>query len=150
LTIDGFGPRGITPCGHAIGDDPDLTLDAYRGPNFLVSKHFVDSRRVAVVGFAWGAMQTLSAVEHGEIERTSEHKYALHEFFHATVEGKWRIAVGRFPRLRSRAPAAAPGDCQNDSRRSDWLRPPHPPAKKHLRHFGPRLIAPEAGNEETS
>jgi dienelactone hydrolase len=88
LAIDGFGPLGITPCGHAIGDDPDLTLDAYRGLNFLVSKHFVDSRRVAVVGFAWGAMQTLSAVEHGEIERTSEHKYALHEFFHATVEGK--------------------------------------------------------------
>ena len=29
----------------------------------------------AVVGFAWGAMQTISAVEHGEIERASEHKF---------------------------------------------------------------------------
>ena len=75
LTIDGFGPRGITHCGHGIGEYPDLTLDAYRGLNFLASKKFVDSRRVAVVGFAWGAMQTISAVEHGEIERASEHKF---------------------------------------------------------------------------
>jgi dienelactone hydrolase len=75
LTIDGFGPRGITQCGHGISDDPDLTLDAYRGLNFLVSKKFVDSKRVAVVGFAWGAMQTLSAVEHGAIERAFEHKF---------------------------------------------------------------------------
>ena len=75
LTIDGFGPRGITHCGHDIGDNPDLTLDAYRGLNFLASKKFVDAKRVAVVGFAWGAMQTLSAVEHGEIERSSEHKF---------------------------------------------------------------------------
>jgi dienelactone hydrolase len=75
LTIDGFGPRGITHCGHDIADNPDLSLDAYRGLNFLASKKFVDAKRVAVVGFAWGAMLTLSAVEHGEIERTSEHKF---------------------------------------------------------------------------
>ena len=75
LTIDGFGPRGITHCGDGVGEYPDLSLDAYRGLNFLVSKKFVDARRVAVVGFAWGAMQTISAVEHGEIERASEHKF---------------------------------------------------------------------------
>ena len=76
FTIDGFGPRGITQCGHGIGVDPDLTLDAYRGLNFLVSKKkFVDSKRDAVVGLAWGAMQTLSAVEHGAIERAFEHKF---------------------------------------------------------------------------
>lgn len=75
LTIDGFGPRGIKHCGHGISEYPDLALDAYRGLNFLISKSFVDLKRVAVAGFAWGAMQTLSAVEHGAIERSSEHKF---------------------------------------------------------------------------
>jgi dienelactone hydrolase len=75
LTVDGFGPRGIKRCGDAISDDPDLSLDAYRGLNFLASKKFVDAKRVAVAGFAWGAMQTISAVEAGEIERASEHKF---------------------------------------------------------------------------
>jgi dienelactone hydrolase len=74
LTIDGFGPRGIGHCSQGT-IEPDLMLDAYRGLNFLISKKFVDPKRVAVAGFAWGAMQTISALEHGEIERTSEHKF---------------------------------------------------------------------------
>ena len=75
LTIDGFGPRGITQCGHGIGENPDLALDAYRGLNYLVQKNFVDPKRVAVVGFAWGAIETLAAVERGEIEQAAEHKF---------------------------------------------------------------------------
>jgi dienelactone hydrolase len=61
LTIDGFGPRGIKDCDHGLSENPDLVLDAYRGLNFLIAKSFVDPKRVAIAGFAWGAMQTLSA-----------------------------------------------------------------------------------------
>jgi dienelactone hydrolase len=57
LTIDGFGPRGLKHCGHSVtADYPELAPDAYRGLNFLVQQRFVDSRRVALVGFAWGRL----------------------------------------------------------------------------------------------
>jgi len=76
LTIDGFGPRGIKHCGQSVASDPsELAFDAYRGLNLLIQESFVDPKRVAVVGFAWGAWETLAAVERGAIERTSEHKF---------------------------------------------------------------------------
>ena len=76
LTIDGFGPRGIKHCGHTVTTDyPELATDAYRGLNFLAQQRFVDSRRVALLGFAWGAWETLAAVERGSIEQAYEHKF---------------------------------------------------------------------------
>ena len=76
LTIDSFGPRRIIrSCDRFPGIDPDWALDAYRGLNFLIQKSFVDPKRAAIVGFALGAWQTLLAVERGEIERTSKHKF---------------------------------------------------------------------------
>jgi dienelactone hydrolase len=76
LTIDSFSPRGIKHCDQSVTTGSlDLALDAYRGLNFLVQDRFVDSKRVAVVGFARGAWQTISAVERGAIERTAEHKF---------------------------------------------------------------------------
>lgn len=75
LTIDSFGPRAIKRCDHDVKSNSDLAFDAYRGLNVLVQKRFVDSRRVAVVGFAWGAWQTFSAVERGTIEQAAEHKF---------------------------------------------------------------------------
>jgi dienelactone hydrolase len=76
LTIDGFGPRGIQHCGHSVtADYPELAPDAYRGLNFLVQQKFVDSRRVALVGFAWGAWETIAAVERGSIEQAYENKF---------------------------------------------------------------------------
>jgi dienelactone hydrolase len=77
LTVDSFGPRGITStCGVASND---LTMDAYRALNFLVREPFVDPARVAVVGFAQGGGLVLISVEHGAIEQTSPNK------FHAAV-----------------------------------------------------------------
>lgn len=76
LTIDGFGPRGIQHCGQSVtADYPELAPDAYRGLNFLLQQRFVDARRVALVGFAWGAWETLAAVERGSIEQAYEHKF---------------------------------------------------------------------------
>jgi dienelactone hydrolase len=75
LTIDSFGPRGIKHCRHDVTSNSDIAFDAYRGLNFLVQKSFVDPKRVAIVGFAWGAWQTFSAVERGTIEQATEHKF---------------------------------------------------------------------------
>jgi dienelactone hydrolase len=76
LTIEGFGPRGIKPCGRmADTDSSDLAFDAYRGLNFLVQKSFVDAKRAAIVGFGTGAWQTFLALERGAIEHASEHKF---------------------------------------------------------------------------
>jgi dienelactone hydrolase len=94
LTIDGFGPRGIQHCGHGLDENPDLVADAYRALNFLVSKSFVDARRVAIAGFAWGAMQTLAAVEHGEIEQAAEHKFRAAAAFYplcSSFKGKMTV-----------------------------------------------------------
>ena len=76
LTIDSFGPREIRNCGKfATTDYSDLAFDAYRSLNFLIQKRFVDPNRVAIVGFAWGGWQTLSAIERGAIERAAAHKF---------------------------------------------------------------------------
>jgi dienelactone hydrolase len=84
LTIDSFGPRGIKNCDRPSYSD--MALDAYRGLDFLVQKRFIDPKRAAVVGFAAGAWQTLSAVERGEIEQASKSKF--------------RAAAAFYPRCR--------------------------------------------------
>ncbi len=73
LTVDSFGPRGITSCGDGAAND--LVMDAYRALNFLVGAPFVDPARVAVLGFAQGGRMALMSVEHGAIEQTSPNKF---------------------------------------------------------------------------
>jgi len=76
LTIDSFSPRGIKDCSAGTNTDySDPAFDAYRGLNFLIQGRFADPKRTAIVGFAAGALQTLSAVERGAIEKASEHKF---------------------------------------------------------------------------
>jgi dienelactone hydrolase len=76
LTIDSLGSRGITNCGNSVYTDAsDLASDAYRGLDFLVQKRFIDPKRAAIVGFAWGGWQTLAAVERGAAEQASERKF---------------------------------------------------------------------------
>jgi dienelactone hydrolase len=74
LTVDSFGPRGLqNTC--SSGAVVDLALDAYRALGFLVQQRFVDSSRVAVLGFSQGAWQALSSVERGIVEQTSPNKF---------------------------------------------------------------------------
>ncbi len=120
LTIDGYGPRGITHCDHDNDDNPDLALDAYRGLNFLVSKKFVDAKRVAVVGFAWGAMQTLSAVEQGEFEPSSEHKFrAAAAFFPLCGSFKGNMTVPTLILIGERDDLATADACRKLAARED-------------------------------
>ena len=86
LTIDSFGPRGIDNCDGGNGDDSELAFDAYRGLKFLIQKRFIDPKRAAVVGFAAGARQTLTAVERGATEQASGSKF--------------RAAAAFYPRCR--------------------------------------------------
>jgi dienelactone hydrolase len=82
LTVDSFGPRGLkNTC--SSGAPVDLALDAYRALGFLVQQRFVDSSRVAVLGFSQGAWQALSSVERGILEQASSNKF--------------RAAIGFYP-----------------------------------------------------
>ena len=85
LTIDSFGPRGIKNCER--GDNSDLAADAYRALNFLIQKRFIDPKRAAVVGFAAGAWQTLSAVERGATEQASGSKFRAAAAFYPPCRG---------------------------------------------------------------
>ncbi len=84
LTIDSFGPRGIKNCDRS---GTDLAADAYRALNFLIQKRFIDPKRVAVVGFAAGGWQTLSAVERGAIEQASASKFRAAAAFYPSCRG---------------------------------------------------------------
>jgi len=68
LTVDSFGPRGLSnTC--SSGAPVDLAFDAYRALGFLLQQRFVDSDRVAVLGFSQGAWQALTSVERGSVEK---------------------------------------------------------------------------------
>jgi dienelactone hydrolase len=73
LTVDSFGPRGLSNCSGSPPDD--LVLDAYRALNFLVREPFVDPDRVAVLGFALGGRLALMSVEHGAVEHLAPNKF---------------------------------------------------------------------------
>ena len=77
LTVDSFGPRGLTSCGDSY--PYDLIMDAYRALKFLARHPLVDPARIAVLGFANGGRMALASVEHGFLEQASPNK------FHAAI-----------------------------------------------------------------
>jgi dienelactone hydrolase len=86
LAVDSFGPRGIkSTC--SSGAPTDLARDAYRALNFLVRQPFVDSTRVAVLGFSQGGWLALTSIEHGAIEQNSQHKFRAAAAFYPNCLG---------------------------------------------------------------
>jgi dienelactone hydrolase len=73
LSVDSFGPRGIKSCRESASDD--FTADAYRALHFLAQQPSIDPARIAAVGFAWGGLSVLVAVERGIIEQGSPDKF---------------------------------------------------------------------------
>ena len=74
LTIDRFGPRRLKNTCRG-GGPSDVIFNAYSALDFLVRQRFIDPRRVVVVGFSQGGWLSLSSVERGTVERSSENKF---------------------------------------------------------------------------
>lgn len=55
LSVDSFGPRGITRCPTPLsGDRRELSRDAYGALEYLASLPFIDKERIGVMGFSLG------------------------------------------------------------------------------------------------
>lgn len=82
LTVDSFGPRGITnSCRNGV--PAGRTFDPYGALQFLAERRFIDSSRVALMGFSEGGIITLFAVEPKQSEKS--------------IAPKFRAAVAFYP-----------------------------------------------------
>jgi dienelactone hydrolase len=76
LIVDSFGLRGII--GRCLGEEGaaiDRTMDAYGALLYLAGSPFIDSERIAVIGFSQGAGAALAAVALGGVETLFEHHF---------------------------------------------------------------------------
>jgi dienelactone hydrolase len=86
LTVDAFGPRGRKNA--CTGGPPqDMGYDAYSALRFLVRQSFVDPKRVFVVGFSLGGLESLNAVERGPIEQGAANKFLAAAAFYPVCTG---------------------------------------------------------------
>jgi dienelactone hydrolase len=121
LTVDSFGPRGIKNTCNS-GAPVDLGFDAYRALNFLVRQPFVDSARVAVLGFSQGGWLALASVEHGAIEQTSKHKFrAAIAFYPKCLGSKGNMTVPTLILIGELDDWTLAQECRNLAEgRDDW------------------------------
>jgi dienelactone hydrolase len=76
LIVDSFGPRGITErCAQAFGVPADRVMDAYGALLYLARLPFIDSGRIAVLGFSQGGEIALSAVKLGGVGTLFERQF---------------------------------------------------------------------------
>jgi dienelactone hydrolase len=121
LTVDSFGPRGIkNSCGG--GAPVDMAFDAYRALNFLVQQPFVDSARVAALGFSQGGWLALTSVERGIIEQISPNKFqAAIAFYPPCLGFKGNMTVPTLILIGERDDWTLAGECRNMvDGRDDW------------------------------
>lgn len=62
LAVDSFGPRGISVRCGGFGEQP---ADSYAALHYLATRPFVDTTRVAVMGFSMGGISVLRDLERG-------------------------------------------------------------------------------------
>jgi dienelactone hydrolase len=121
LTVDSFGPRGIkNSCGG--GAPVDMAFDAYRALNFLVQQPFVDSARVAALGFSQGGWLALTSVERGIVEQISPNKFrAAIAFYPPCLGFKGNMTVPTLILIGERDDWTLAGECRNMvDGRDDW------------------------------
>jgi dienelactone hydrolase len=121
LTVDSFGSRGVkNSCGS--GAPVDMAFDAYRALNFLVQQPFVDSARVAALGFSQGGWLALTSVEHGIVEHISPNKFrAAIAFYPHCLGFKGNMTVPTLILIGDRDDWAPADECQNMvDGRDDW------------------------------
>src|SRR6266700_1406848 len=122
LTVDSFGPRGLKNTCSGGAPLIDLSFDAYRALNYLVQQPFVDTARVAVVGFSQGGWLALTSVEHGAIERTSKNKFrAAIAFYPPCLGFKGDMTVPTLVLIGELDDWTLAGECRNMvDGRDDW------------------------------
>jgi dienelactone hydrolase len=121
LTVDSFGPRGIRNTCNS-GAPVDLAFDATRALDFLVRQPFVDSARIAVLGFSQGGWLALASVERGAIEKTSQNKFrAAIAFYPRCLGSKGNMTVPTLILIGERDDWAPAQECRNMvDGRDDW------------------------------
>jgi dienelactone hydrolase len=85
LSVDSFGPRGIKTCRDSASSD--FSADTYRALHFLAQHPSIDPARIAAVGFSWGGLSVLAAVERGAIEQASPDKFRAAVAFYPPCAG---------------------------------------------------------------
>jgi dienelactone hydrolase len=121
LTVDSFGPRGVkNTCGG--GAPVNMAFDAYRALNFLVQQRFVDSARVAALGFSQGGWLALTSVERGIVEQISPNKFRAAVAFYPPCLGfKGNMTVPTLILIGERDDWTLAGECRNMvDGRDDW------------------------------
>jgi dienelactone hydrolase len=89
VTLDVFTPRGIKggkTCLYPA--PPEITVDVYRGLDFLTARKDVDRNRIFLVGFGRGGSVALSAVERGGIEAKAKHQFRGAAAFYPSCKGE--------------------------------------------------------------
>jgi dienelactone hydrolase len=121
LTVDSFGSRGVkNTCGG--GAPVNMAFDAYRALNFLVQQPFVDSARVAALGFSQGGWLALTSVERGIVEQISPNKFRAAVAFYPPCLGfKGNMTVPTLILIGERDDWTLAGECRNMvDGRDDW------------------------------
>ena|SRR5438034_2452557 len=112
LSVDSFGPRGIKTCRESATND--FYVDADRALHFLAQHPSIDPARIAAVGFAWGGLSILSAVERGTIERASPDKFrAAVAFYPPCANVKGDLTVPALILIGERDDLNSADECRN-------------------------------------
>jgi dienelactone hydrolase len=94
LALDNFTGRGIADGGCAGGGaSVDGVMDAYGALLHLAGLPFIDSERVAIVGYAFGANVALSVVEFDGPERLFDRQFAAAVAYYPYCPEKLAVSV---------------------------------------------------------
>ena len=97
LSVDSYGPRGVSSCTELPGGWYQQSQDAYGALDYLIGLPFVDGNRVGVLGFSAGAIAINSAItknrntshpSYGRSSRLAEAEEVQHE---GDVRGQGRV-----------------------------------------------------------
>src|SRR5690349_20686770 len=93
LAVDSFGPRGIVDGCAGGGTSVDMVMDAYGALLHLEALPFIDSERIAVVGYSFGATVALSAVEFDGPERLFDRQFSAAIAYSPSCPDKLAVSV---------------------------------------------------------
>jgi dienelactone hydrolase len=112
LSVDSFGPRGVKTCRD--GTPSNFSADSYRALRFLAQHPSIDPARIAAIGFSWGGLSVLAAVERGAIEQASPDKFrAAVAFYPPCAALKGDLTVPTLILIGERDDLNSADECRN-------------------------------------